>query len=99
MTIKIPGRAVIVPLDQQWARVALTRREVLSLLIADGVRQPNRTLDEIDANPGIGLIGLNSTGAKVGRSYCKGPTAARRYFLSGYHHSGRDVAQLVEVSA
>jgi hypothetical protein len=99
MAIKIPIRAVIVPLDQQWALVALTRREVLALLIDDGVRRPEQTLNEIDANPGIGLISLNSTGAKVGRSYCKGPTAARSYFLSGYHHSGRDVAELVEVSA
>jgi hypothetical protein len=97
--IKIPSRAVLSPLDKQWARVALTRREVLSLLVADGVRQPEQTIEAIDANPGIGLIGLSSTGAKVGRSWCKGPTPARGYFLSGYHHSGRDVSELVEVSA
>jgi hypothetical protein len=101
--VTIPDKAVLSPLNKQWAAVALTRREVQQLLLADGIH-PNEIKWQFrgwDEGRHAGSLCL-SNGAKIqpgswiGR---KPPTRARTYLLTGYHYAGTDVASLVTVAA
>lgn len=99
--LKLPATAVLSPLDRQWASVALTRREVERLLVADGYRADvlRSTLADWDAGQTYSTC-LNSTGAKVQpASKASRPTRARTFILSGYHYAGTDVSSVVEVAA
>jgi hypothetical protein len=100
--LKVPAKAVLSPLDRQWAAVALTWIEVVKLLAADGYSEQDILNLLADWSRGGDHSVCLRNGAKVqpgGWIGQKPPTKARTYRLSGYHYAGTDVAELVEVSA
>ena len=102
-TVTIPRQAVIRPLDQQWATVALTRREVEQVLLAGGFSPKGATQVLTDWDRGWNGSTILRNGAVVQPgSWYRGnrpPTTARTFVLRGYHYAGTDVAELVEVAA